>query len=198
MLNKFYMPLLVVVLNIGNVADEGTLFALSSLNVTSNDDFRQWLKFTYMSDVPDQNVSDVMDLYPSDPRQGSPFNTSFLNAITPQYKRSAAVQGDAVFQAPRRFFVQQRSGDQSVWVYRMLRSLSSFVKPSDFSEEDSRGMYTPFVGAVSGFNFYIRSLIVADYRTVSLIRPEKDGIELLSHSFREQPRPEQWNRSRLA
>jgi hypothetical protein len=73
-----------------------------------------------MSNVPDQNVSDVMALYPSDPREGSPFNTSFLNAITPQYKRSAALQGDVVFQAPRRFFVQQRSGNQPVWVYRML------------------------------------------------------------------------------
>lgn len=102
----------------GNVADEGTIFALTSLNVTSDDEFREFLKYTYLSDVPDQNVSDVMTLYPSDRSAGSPFNTSIFNAITSQYKRSAAFQGDVSFQAPRRYFVQQRSGYQPVWVYR--------------------------------------------------------------------------------
>ncbi|KAF7783931.1 CAZyme family CE10 [Agaricus bisporus var. burnettii] len=128
----------------GNVADEGTVFALSSLNVTSDDEFREWLKFSYMSDVPDQNVSDVMELYPSDPSAGSPFNTSIFNAITSQYKRSAALQGDLVFQAPRRFFVQQRSGDQPVWAY-----------------QDSRGKYTPFVGAYHSSD--LTKMVLNDY-----------------------------------
>jgi len=103
---------------LGNCADEGTVFSLTSLNVTSNDDFRSFLKFNYLSDVPDQNVSDVLELYPDNRRDGSPFNTSVFNAITSQYKRSAAFQGDVVFQAPRRFFVQQRSASQNVWSYR--------------------------------------------------------------------------------
>lgn len=114
----------------GNCADEGTVFSLTSLNITSNDDFRSFLKYNYLSDVPDQNVSDVMELYPDNRSDGSPFNTSVFNAITSQYKRNAAFQGDVVFQAPRRFFVQQRFASQNVWSY-----------------QSSRGMDTPFVGA---------------------------------------------------
>ena len=102
----------------GNCADEGTVFSLTSLNITSNDDFRSFLKYNYLSDVPDQNVSDVMELYPDNRSDGSPFNTSVFNAITSQYKRNAAFQGDVVFQAPRRFFVQQRFASQNVWSYR--------------------------------------------------------------------------------
>lgn len=114
----------------GNCADEGTVFSLTSLNITSNDDFRSFLKFNYLSDVPDQNVSDVLELYPDNRNEGSPFNTSIFNAITSQYKRNAAFQGDVVFQAPRRFFVQQRFASQNIWSY-----------------QSSRGMDTPFVGA---------------------------------------------------
>ncbi|KAF8964271.1 Alpha/Beta hydrolase protein [Flammula alnicola] len=37
-------------------------------------------------------------LYPSDITQGSPFDTGILNALTPQFKRIAAFQGDGFFQ----------------------------------------------------------------------------------------------------
>jgi hypothetical protein len=132
---------------LGNVADEGTIFSLTSLNVTTDDEFREYLGYNYLDDVPDQNVSEVMELYPSDRNAGSPFNTSILNAITPQYKRIAAFQGDAVFQAPRRFFVQQRAASQSIWSYRELFR-STLISYSYHNLESSRGMDTPFVGAV--------------------------------------------------
>ena len=61
-----------------------------------------------------------MKYYPSDPTQGSPFDTGYLNVLTPQFKQLAAVQGDAFFQALRRFLLQNRSGKQNIWTYRML------------------------------------------------------------------------------
>jgi len=59
-----------------------------------------------------------MVYYPQNITQGSPFDTGDSNALTPQFKRIAAFQGDAAFQAPRRFFLQQRSGSQNAWAFR--------------------------------------------------------------------------------
>ncbi|RDX41381.1 carotenoid ester lipase precursor [Lentinus brumalis] len=71
--------------------DEGTIFASGSFNVTY--------------------------LYPDDPAQGSPFGTGNDDQLAPMYKRMAAFQGDVVFQAPRRFFLEQRSSKQPAWSY---------------------------------------------------------------------------------
>lgn len=57
-------------------------------------------------------------LYTSDITKGSPFDTGYMNALTPQFKRMAAIQGDLVFQAPRRFFLQHRAGKQPTWSFR--------------------------------------------------------------------------------
>ena len=60
-----------------------------------------------------------MALYPSDPAQGSPFDTGVDNALSPQYKRLAALQGDLAFQAPRRFFLRARAdAHQRIWAFR--------------------------------------------------------------------------------
>jgi acetylcholinesterase len=63
----------------------------------------------------------VLTLYPQDITQGSPFDTGDENGFTPQFKRIAAILGDIVFQAPRRFFLQQRPGKQKTWSYRTSR-----------------------------------------------------------------------------
>ncbi|KAI9059112.1 alpha/beta-hydrolase [Trametes sanguinea] len=75
----------------GDCLDEGTIFAIGSFNVTY--------------------------LYPNDPAAGSPFGTGDANELAPQFKRMAAFQGDAVFQAPRRFFLDQRSSKQPAWSF---------------------------------------------------------------------------------
>lgn len=61
--------------------------------------------------------STTLELYPDDVTQGSSFDTGDLNALTPQFKLFAAFQGDAVFQAPRRFFLQSQSGKQDIWSF---------------------------------------------------------------------------------
>ncbi|OCH84264.1 hypothetical protein OBBRIDRAFT_711474, partial [Obba rivulosa] len=71
--------------------------------------------------VSETDVSSILGAYPDDITQGSPFNTGVLNAVTPEYKRISALQGDLVFQAPRRFVLQQRSGIQPTWSYLYKR-----------------------------------------------------------------------------
>jgi acetylcholinesterase len=66
-------------------------------------------------------------LYPQNITEGSPFGTGEQNAITPQFKRISAILGDIVFQAPRRFFLQQRSGKQKTYSYRKLRIDAVFL-----------------------------------------------------------------------
>ena len=40
-----------------------------------------------------------------------------LNALTPQFKRLAALQGDSALQAPRRWLLQNTADNQDVWVF---------------------------------------------------------------------------------
>ncbi len=77
-----------------------------------------YLKQIYFPQGSDAELAAILKAYPSDLTQGSPFNTGILDALSPQFKRLAALQGDAVFQAPRRFFLQQRSGKQNTWSFR--------------------------------------------------------------------------------
>ncbi|KAJ7449508.1 carotenoid ester lipase precursor [Mycena latifolia] len=82
----------------GSVDDEGTLFSLTTLNITR--------------------------ALPSDIIVGSPFDTGVLNAaVQSRHFRLALgyVQGDAVFQAPRRLFQQSLSGRQDQWAFRTSR-----------------------------------------------------------------------------
>jgi hypothetical protein len=76
----------------------------------------------------DDQVDQLATLYPENPIQGSPFDTGLLNAVTPQFKRIAAVQGDGVFQAPRRWLLKNTSGKQNIWVFRMLLNIAYFLE----------------------------------------------------------------------
>lgn len=66
-------------------------------------------------------LDQLLELYPQDVTQGSPFDTGHQNALTPQYKRLASIQGDLLLIAPRRFFLQERSGKQPTWSYSEQR-----------------------------------------------------------------------------
>jgi len=65
----------------------------------------------------DDQISQLSALYPADITAGSPFDTGNLNAITPQFKRIAAMQGDGGFQAPRRWLLKNTSGKQNIWIF---------------------------------------------------------------------------------
>ncbi|KAA1472206.1 alpha/beta-hydrolase [Dentipellis sp. KUC8613] len=105
----------------GDADDEGTIFSLYNSNLTTDNEVREYLHQNYLPDASSAEVEQVLKLYPADPASGSPFGTGDANAFTPEFKRLAAFQGDLVFQAPRRFFLQHQSGKQSIWSYLCKR-----------------------------------------------------------------------------
>jgi len=107
----------------GNNDDEGTLFTLALLNLTTDAEVKNYWLTNYFPNANSSVIDEFGALYPEDPTQGSPFDTGTANAVTPEFKRLAAFQGDVVFQAPRRFFIQARAAQQPIW---------SFCWPSSF------------------------------------------------------------------
>ncbi|THH21400.1 hypothetical protein EW146_g169 [Bondarzewia mesenterica] len=130
----------------GDCDDEGTLFTLSLTNITTDQEARDYLSSNYMPNATDQQIDRLLELYPSDPAAGSPFDTGDANAVTPQFKRLAAVQGDLVFQAPRRFFLDQRSLKQNTWSFLFKRGKSTPILGS-FHGSDLTGIYGSVVGS---------------------------------------------------
>jgi carboxylesterase type B len=109
----------------GDCDDEGTLFSLSQANITTDAQLRPYLKEFFLIHVTDDELDEVLTLYPQDPSQGSPFNTGTQNELTPEFKRIAALLGDLVFQAPRRWLLDHVSDKQNAWSYlnKRLKSL---------------------------------------------------------------------------
>ncbi|RDB14741.1 Lipase 4 [Hypsizygus marmoreus] len=105
----------------GDCDDEGTLFSLSTLNITTESQLKTYIKSTFLPGVSDTEINTLADLYPGDVTEGSPYGTGILNVLSPQFKRIASFQGDGVFQAPRRFFLDQRSGKQNTWAFLSKR-----------------------------------------------------------------------------
>ncbi|KAJ7648066.1 carotenoid ester lipase precursor [Roridomyces roridus] len=114
----------------GGCEDEGTLFSFSSMNVTTDSEFVEYVHTNFLPTATSEQVSRIATLYPQDPTQGSPFGTGEQNQVTPQFKRIAAFQGDLTFIGLRRFFLTHVSKAQDTW---------SWV--------NKRGKSTPTIGA---------------------------------------------------
>ncbi|KAI0766816.1 carotenoid ester lipase precursor [Irpex lacteus] len=108
----------------GDTDDEGTLFTLSLANITTNDEVHYYIHSNYFPDATSAEIDQLLKLYPDDVAQGSPFDTGSANAVTPQWKRLSAIQGDLLFNGPRRFLLQNRVGKQPTWSYLAKRSKS--------------------------------------------------------------------------
>ncbi|KIJ11938.1 hypothetical protein PAXINDRAFT_171554, partial [Paxillus involutus ATCC 200175] len=113
----------------GSVADvpfvTGTLFSFSTLNITTDAQFEEYLQIYRFPEALPTTIQELMEFYSANISQGSPFDTGVLNAITPQFKRIAAFQGDVTFEALRRFLLQHRSGKQPLWTY-VTKRLKTF------------------------------------------------------------------------
>ncbi|KAH9030333.1 carotenoid ester lipase precursor [Lactarius pseudohatsudake] len=114
----------------GNCDDEGSLFSISTINITTSADLKAYMKLYMMPTAPDSQIDLLLKYYPDDQRAGCPFDTGIKNALSPQFKRTAALQGDFVFHGPRRHFLQNLAGKQRSW---------GFIH--------KRGKDLPFVGA---------------------------------------------------
>lgn len=103
----------------GDMRDEGTLFSLlAQLETLTDEDFAKYFKDIWWPKATDAEMARLMELYPSDASQGSPFDTGALNAVTPNFKRLAAVVGDFSFQAQRRnLLAHYNTSEQAVWNY---------------------------------------------------------------------------------
>lgn len=88
----------------------------------------------YLAGAPSDEIDQLLDFYPDNVTQGSPFDTGNLNALTPQFKRLAALQGDMVFQAPRRYFLQNRYDKQNTWAF-CKSTYISLLSPSNADGE---------------------------------------------------------------
>lgn len=146
----------------GDCDDEGTLFSLSNLNVTTDAEFSAYTKATYLPQGTAAQIAAIAAAYPSDITQGSPFDTGILNALTPQFKRLAAVQGDLVFQGPRRWFLQHRASLQNSW---------SFLY--------KRNKILPVLGTVHAsdiINLFIESSDLVDYTVNFAVNLNPNGV----------------------
>lgn len=106
----------------GDVDDEATIFNLGNTNVTTDEEFVQYLKSNFMPDATAEDLNAIANAYPSDPRLGSPYDTGSADQLTPQYKRLSAFGGDYTFQAPRRFLLGHSAGRQDTWAFLYKRN----------------------------------------------------------------------------
>ncbi|KAF7792591.1 hypothetical protein EIP86_003685 [Pleurotus ostreatoroseus] len=105
----------------GDCDDEGTAFTMALLNITTDEEVREFMSSDYLPKSSLADIDRLLVLYPQDPALGSPFDTGDLNELTPQFKRLAALQGDLVFQAPRRFLLEHRSDKQKAFAFLSKR-----------------------------------------------------------------------------
>ena len=79
---------------------------------------KAYLQTFSLPNASDRDLDKLLKLYFDDITQGSPFDTGNSSALTPQFKRIAAFQGDSLFHATRRFLLQHRSSKQATWSFR--------------------------------------------------------------------------------
>ncbi|KIM54027.1 hypothetical protein SCLCIDRAFT_31424 [Scleroderma citrinum Foug A] len=135
----------------GDVDDEGTF------NVTTSNQFMEYIQTIFLVGLNESDINLVRKLYPDDPTQGSPFCVGMKDAITPEYKRISAFQGDLYFQAPRRHALSIMSTTQNVCSYLWKRDkytpgLGSF-HISDLQEFYNFTGTSDWVGADAVINF---------------------------------------------
>jgi hypothetical protein len=86
-------------------------------DIRTDSQFESYVRTVVFPDITDSEYQGIAQAYPADVTQGSPFDTGILNALTPKFKRIAAFDGDVIFQAPRRLFLDQLSSRQNAWAY---------------------------------------------------------------------------------
>ncbi|KAI0666890.1 carotenoid ester lipase precursor [Trametes maxima] len=141
----------------GDVLDEATLWATGSYNVTTEEEFRDYVNGVFFKSAPRDALTRLFELYPNDPAQGSPFGTGDENQLSPQYKRMAAFQGDVIFHATRRPLLDQISANQPAWSYRYERHPSK-----GFGVAHGTDLIEVFTNATDQVDYFIRFVATLD------------------------------------
>ena len=90
---------------IGDVEDEGTLFSLFQPNITTRERIVDYLSALFFHSASKEELRELVGTYDPAISAGSPFRTSILNNVYPQFKGLAAILGDLVFTLTRRMFL---------------------------------------------------------------------------------------------
>ncbi|SPO06192.1 related to triacylglycerol lipase V precursor [Cephalotrichum gorgonifer] len=100
----------------GNSEDEGTLFALTQVNVTNDKILQDYLATYYPGNG--EYARKLVSLYPDDLGiSGAPYGTGLSNNVFGQYKRLASILGDITFIFQRRFHLEKISSEVPTWSY---------------------------------------------------------------------------------
>ncbi|KAI0534547.1 sterol esterase [Xylaria digitata] len=91
---------------IGDLEDEGTLFSLFQSNITTEAKLIDYLSTVFFQMATRNQVAELVGTYSPALSAGSPFRTGILNSPYSQFKRLAAILGDAVFTLTRRVFLE--------------------------------------------------------------------------------------------
>lgn len=109
----------------GSCDDEGTMFGLVTPNITTDPEFVEYMQTYLLRDTTPAQIRAVQKAYPSNPAAGSPFDTGRNDTLTPEYKRLSSIEGDFIFQAPRRFLLESAAKRQKTWGYIYKRGKST-------------------------------------------------------------------------
>ncbi|KAJ7132082.1 Alpha/Beta hydrolase protein [Mycena epipterygia] len=189
----------------GNCEDEGTIFTLPLLNITTDHGFLEYMHNNYFPGVSRDKILQLGELYPADPAAGSPFGTGRLNAITPEFKRLAAVQGDLIFQAPCRLLLSKASITQDVWGFIYKRGKSTPILGASHCSDSKEWLArnTTDFFAIDGLIQFINTLDpnIPTSESGSFVWPkwntlksgallsfvDSSGLEIISDDFRDEP-----------
>ena len=141
--------------------------------ISTDDEFATYISANWFPGASLSDLDKVLQLYPSDPAAGSPFDTGAANAFTPEYKRIAALQGDWFFHAPRRLLLDTYASTHTtynfrkfIWPPRQLAQASrSFLDPVS-----ARGTFSG-IGIVSCTTAAARVETVLTHRACRLTSP---------------------------
>ncbi|PNS20017.1 Secreted lipase [Sphaceloma murrayae] len=100
----------------GDQEDEGTLFSLTTSNISNTAQLTTYLQ-SYFPVSGHDLVPGLVATYPDLQSAGSPFRSGILNVIYPEFKRLAAILGDVTFTLTRRSYLSRISSQVPVWSY---------------------------------------------------------------------------------
>ncbi|TCD61796.1 hypothetical protein EIP91_007882 [Steccherinum ochraceum] len=109
--------------------DEGTPFAIPNLNISTTEEFHEYLHKYFFVNATSADLDELLTVYPEDPSSGAPFNTGTLNALSPQFKRIAAV---AV--GEKEYLDSQRRKNTSVLGAAHISDLLDIFGPTDMTD----------------------------------------------------------------
>ncbi|KAH9926264.1 carotenoid ester lipase [Epithele typhae] len=101
--------------------DEGTIAALPFVDGVNDTLIANFVRAVYPT-VTDDQIQELLKLYPNDPALGAPYNTGDRFQLAPELKRAASITGDIDFDAPHRLISQVLSDKQPFWSYYYERN----------------------------------------------------------------------------